>query len=375
MAPARSDTRTFRPGLVPGIVCLAIAAFGGPLAPAHALAGGNDLRSIASDIAHHHALPRVEALASATAALDRSIATYCDERGAGTSGTVHEAFGAALAAWMGVEHLRFGPLAEDDRYWRIQFWPDKHGQGARQLRKLLSDPSQPVPDATAIGEASAAIQGLPALERLLFGDGSAPAAADDTDRVCLLMTAIGDNLAAMAEAALNDWRALAAELDSGTGTRAGEFLASAFRAFADQLEFIADLKLDRPLGKSEEAARPRQAQNWRSSMALANIEANLAALDELYGGNAEAGSHGLAAVLDTQGPEGDYRTAIGEGLRYGATFLRERPMDMASAVHDQEQRDSLAFLALHIRQMRDMALAHLAPALGVAAGFNAMDGD
>ena len=72
---------------------------------------------------------------------DQSLVSYSaiDGTQLGTVGMVSpDAIGpmversqAAFDAWMGVQHLRFGPSEVDGRSLSIAFWPDPKGSGAR----------------------------------------------------------------------------------------------------------------------------------------------------------------------------------------------------------------------------------------------------
>ena len=72
-----------------------------------------------------------------------------------------------------VDFLRFGPMAQDGRYERFAFFPDVHGTGARQIRGFLVSQDEALLKPGALARQSAAVQGLPALESLLFSGKAA----------------------------------------------------------------------------------------------------------------------------------------------------------------------------------------------------------
>ena len=80
-----------------------------------------------------------------------------------------------------VDFLRFGPMAQEGRYERFAFFPDVHGTGARQLRRFLATEDEALLKPGALREQSAAVQGLPALESLLFSGSKALLDAEDAE--------------------------------------------------------------------------------------------------------------------------------------------------------------------------------------------------
>ena len=83
-----------------------------------------------------------------------------------------QAFAATVAAWSKVEILRFGPVTEDHRYERLFYWPDPKGIGLRQVQEALAKQDESVTLPDELAGKSVALQGLPALEYLLYGDGA-----------------------------------------------------------------------------------------------------------------------------------------------------------------------------------------------------------
>src|SRR3546814_19685235 len=109
-----------------------------------------------------------------------------------------------MDAWMAVQHLRFGPSLLFLRVDRVEFWPDKRGTVGRHLAQLLSD-HDPQPLAPRVfAHGSVAVQGFPALERLLYE-------SDDvvwmTSFGCAVPCAIGGHLERIGAGLLEDWPA------------------------------------------------------------------------------------------------------------------------------------------------------------------------
>ena len=200
-----------------------------------------------------HILPGYAAFADTTAKLAETATETCD------SALLEPLFNSAFDAWMGVQHLNFGPVEEQGRRLAIQYWPDPKGSGAKaQMALLTGDPAKLAPDAFA--QQSVAARGLMALERLLYPVEPLPADP------CPLIRATATDLAATAAAVNDRWTGGYADTLLTAG-KAGNttFLTSPevrqvlFTQLASGLEFLADNRIARPLGTFD-APHPERAE-------------------------------------------------------------------------------------------------------------------
>ena len=114
---------------------------------------------------------------------------------------------ATIRAWADVDFLRFGPMAQDGRYERFAFFPDVHGTGARQIRGFLVSQDEKLLKPGALAGQSAAVQGLPALESLLFsGKAALLQPAPPEPFRCALAVAVAKNMQTIADDALAGWQ-------------------------------------------------------------------------------------------------------------------------------------------------------------------------
>ncbi|WP_170984598.1 imelysin family protein [Rhodoligotrophos defluvii] len=339
---------------------------------------------LAKGLVAEHAAPGYRSFAAESAKLAAATAELCGAPNPRRLEAVRQAFTAALTAWQRVQHIRFGPVMQDDRYYRIEYWPDKHGQGEKQLRKLLGPGGLAGFDLNRIAQASVAIQGFPALERVLYGDAAEGLAdtAPESAPACNLALAIARNLAAMAKGTAEAWqRDYVAPAASLTDAQARAIVTDFYRAFVEQLEVLRDLKLGAPMGKSPESARPKSAETWRSHMAERNLETNLRALADLFSGPKAGAVPGLAAAIDPKaktangGPAADLRKAAAEGLTYAAEFVAGHPQLLGEPLESEAGWKAADFLKLHLAGVRDHAVEVLGAALDASLGFNSRDGD
>lgn len=102
-------------------------------------------------------LPTYSRWVEADQALASSALAYC--QGKEDLAKARDAFHAAQKAWAELQPLLIGPLAEGNRAWQVQFWPDKKDLVGRQVEQLLKN--NPQVDAAALAKASVVVQGSP----------------------------------------------------------------------------------------------------------------------------------------------------------------------------------------------------------------------
>ncbi len=313
----------------------------------------------------HHAAPRFEQLHEATGVMGAAVSGFCAQPGADGLKRSREAFRRAYLAWMAVQHIKFGPSLRDDANFKLQFWPDKHGRTGRQLNGLLLSDA-PIPDASALGGLSAAVQGFPALERLLFEADAAGFFGATGARRCALAISIAQNMGALTATLAADWR-------SSMPKDPADFLKRAYRNYLEMFAVIADLKLKRPLGKSLKGVRPKRAEAWRSGLSFAAIARNLGALGAVFEG--ESDWPGLRTALDEDPETVELADSLAQQIIYGAEVSAARSDTLAEAVTTEDGRRFLEFLVVHVEQLKDTSIELLARPLGISEGFNALDGD
>lgn len=114
-----------------------------------------------AEVIDAHILPGYAAFAEAASTLN-DAASDC------TAETIRPAWNDAFDAWIGVSHLRFGPVEQEGRSVVVAFWPDERGATPKALAALIGDedPIIAIPEGTA--QISVAARGLFALEYLLY---------------------------------------------------------------------------------------------------------------------------------------------------------------------------------------------------------------
>jgi predicted lipoprotein len=297
-----------------------------------------------------HILPSYAAFATATQSLADTAAADC------SADALRPAFNAAYDAWLGVEHLRFGPVMEDGQNLAILFWPDPKGSGAKAQRALLLGDAAQL-QTTTFAQQSVAARGLAGLERLLYPKTDLPADP------CALIRATATDLAATAQRVDQAWIASYAQtvLTAGqqgntTYLHPSEARQAMFTAIISGLAFDLDARLARPLG-SFDAPHPERAEAVASGRSLTNLRLSLRA---------------LRTMVTTLTPDAALTLAAFDRALHQADLLDD---PVLAGVADPQGRLKVEILHQRIAALRDIAVTELGTALKVGKGFNAADGD
>lgn len=322
----------------------------------------------------NHVIPRYQQLAEATADLDQRIADFCRARDADGLDSIRKGYHRAMDAWQGIQHIRFGPVAFYLRHHRFQLWPDKRGTGAKQLRQVLAAEDAALLTPERFRQASVAIQGLSALERLLF-DAEADAFFNENGPGyrCRLSEAIATNLATMSRRIVEEWKGGELHFREAIRTApegndhfysAREVTGRLLNDLHTQLQVIVDLKLGRPLGQGSGRLYPRRAESWRSRRSLENVALNLASAQALYqtAFRPLIGEPAIAEAIEVAFAETQTAARAIEPSLYEIT---------AAAKH----RAGLERLQRAAVVLQRTIAEQLSTAIGVPLGFNGLDGD
>ena len=303
-------------------------------------------------------LPRFAAFSEATAALEDAAAADCLAQ----SPSLRAAWNTAFDAWIPASSFRIGPLEQEGRGLAIAFWPDPKGATDRALAALLAGDGAPLASGESYAEVSVAARGLYALEAMLYDPAFNTYTA--TDPGCALTRAAAADLAALAAEVEAGWRTDFAPLLQTAGTPGNtRFLSqhearqAIFTQLVTQLGFDAEVRLGRPLG-SITRPRPLRAESRAAGRSLHNVILSLAA------------NRALAEALT----DGDTEYLF-EYFDYAQGVASKLDDPIFAGVDTPTGRLKVQELKTAIERVHDAASAELAAELGVAAGFNALDGD
>lgn len=317
-------------------------------------------------------LPAYNSWQEADRQLALSTAAFC-AAGADLP-AARQAFLGAQSAWAGLQPLLLGPLAEGNRTWQIQFWPDKKNLVRRQVENLID--SKPRLTQADLEKASVVVQGLTAYEYILFDPNLDLTQEPQKNRYCPLLEAIGKHQQALAASIVGEWQGdtgMAAQLKTFPNERytdANEAMAELLRAQVTALDGLKK-KLGAPLGRqSKGTAQPYQAEAWRSAASLSNIASALASAELLWHGSNQDGIQALLGK-DQQG----LVTNIDAAFQESRQRLAALQQPLGELLADEAGRRQLDELYDSLNRLHRLQESELAKALGVQIGFNAHDGD
>src|SRR5262245_291423 len=365
------------------------------MAGAVALAAGNaaaqtappptfDHDGLAKQALELHIRPLYADLVSTADRLRRTLETACQHRDGEGPDAIKTAFRDLLLAWSRTEHLRFGPVVDANRFERVMYWPDRQRIGERQVAQILSKGDPAALTVEGLAKKSAAVQGVGALEIVLYGKHSDALLSDTPSArfACAYATVVASNIGQIAREIMAEWaddgRFAALWLKPGeqnpvyrTSTDTTIELLKAFRA---AIYNPRDLKLLPSLGLKRVAVRGQLAPKSRppyelSGLGLAAMIANIEGALHLYANG------GLAERLAVVEPA--TAKLAQSNLESAISGMRELEPVGAAAFSEQARVDKLALVIDPLAFVLSEGASTLAEVAGVGAlvlGFTD-DGD
>ncbi|GAA4125940.1 imelysin family protein [Aminobacter aganoensis] len=319
--------------------------------------------------------PAYGRLIGATETLGKSMDTLCTAPSDGNLDAARQQFSKTTATWSEVEIIRFGPITEQNRLERILFWPDRKGTGLKQVQAALANKDATATDATRLARKSVAMQGLGALEFVLFGTGADELAGAEGAYRCAYGKAISGNIGTIAsdvEAAWRDDKGFAAQwthpdAENPLYRNATEAITELLEVYVNGLELVRDVRVNGFLGEDATSDKPKQALYWRSQGTPAALGGNIAGMKALF----DASQFGSLLPDDFQwvAQSIDFEFANAQNAAAAVTG----PID--AALSDAEKRGKLNYFGVVTSGLSELFGTRLAGALGLTAGFSSLDGD
>ncbi|MEM7216328.1 MAG: imelysin family protein [Pseudomonadota bacterium] len=318
--------------------------------------------------------PGYEAFGNSTSEMSETVERLCKAPGQETLQSARAAFTATAKSWADIELIRFGPISRENRFERILFYPDRKSTGLKQVQRILAKQDDSATDLNRITGKSVAVQGLGALEFLLFGTGSEMLVSGDKFR-CSYAATVSQNLAKIASILIDGWQA------NGDATKTWtvpgpdnpvlrspkEAVNELLGTLVHGLESIRDLRIGAFLRKETSKDRPRVAIFRRSENTMTMIAANIAAIKRLL---LQSGAQSLLSPED--GPIFDNIIFELENAERVANAI---PEPLGNSITEPEHRDRLVYLRTSVGFAIGMLDQDFAAAAGLSSGFSFSDGD
>ncbi len=332
----------------------------------------------AEKLVHRHILPSYRNLAASADGMVEALKNFCAMPDGGTKAGVDKSFRALALAWARIEHIRFGPVTADNIYDKIHFWPDRKGIGRRQIERAVKSADRDVLDRRQLRKKSAAMQGIGALEHLLYGraaDRLAAGSAEGSFR-CRFALAIAGNVSAMAgNEILPPWsgnKGFAAHfLHPGPNNPVylteKELFTEIVKTYLNGLYIVRDVRLAGPLGMKPGRKKKSRAAHEKSGLSMLALRANIEGLRKFFL------SSGLAAWIAALEPGLD-RSVLAE-LDLAIAHANAIPLSLENAVARPAFKSKLISMGFPLKNARDQVLQTLTKHTDLPLGINALDGD
>lgn len=362
-----------------------LAAFPAMIGPRSAAAETRDVApktqaEFVRDAVDGFILPRIATFKARTETLAAAVADLCEAgaRAAAVREAAEAAFVETVGAWAPLDLIRFGPAARNHRLERILFWPDPRATAERQLNALLAARKPELLEPGALASQSVAVQGLTALEALIFNDKAPLGSGDDAAARyrCGMARAIATGIDTVAGEIQSGWTGddgyRAKILNPGPGNRLYRDTSESAREIAKALVTGFDLVRDRiavPELNAISRDPPRRARLpfERAKATGVFVVATIGALRDLY----DISAFGARVGPDKAWMVG-FLAAGWNGLITEAQRLDEvRAGDIASKDHLHVVRK----LRFDVTSIRQIVVRELAANAGIILGFNELDGD
>jgi len=329
------------------------------------------------DLVDNVIVPGYTFLFESTMSFNSQIRQFCSYDANLTVADLRLGYHDVMDKWQALQWLKTGPGETLLRNHRFQMWPDKHGTGARQTRKILIEKDTAVFEPKRFATGSVAVQGLPIVERLLF-DTSETAQplrgmnkqVDSLDFRCLFLQTVSQNLVQIAGELEAEWKG-AYRTAIQTPGEANDYYESPRAATANflslistQLIFMVDNKLKSPLGllKKNQKVRYKKSESWRSERSIRNIKLNLSALHAAFVSN-------LDPLITDDGRKRYYQTI----WREVELVFSQLPDSIVDSI--DEQHEKLLEATENLSMLQQVITQELSAELELPLGFNGLDGD
>ncbi|SOC44356.1 hypothetical protein SAMN05892877_112170 [Rhizobium subbaraonis] len=319
--------------------------------------------------------PGYRDLSTSATRLSQAVAAYCAAPSPDTRAAAHAAFDDTVAKWSFIEIVRDGPVLQQNRFERILFYPDRKSTGLKQVQSLLAKADEKDTDAAALPGKSVAVQGLGALEYVLYGTGSDALDTGKDSFRCRFGAAVAENIAATANALSAEWEKPDGVQkdwkhpgpDNPVFRDGKEAITALLGVLVHGAETIRDQRIESFYKGEDTPPRPKSAVYWRSGNTWKSIEGNLDGLNTLFRRS------GMEELLDPG------EASIAGSVEFVMKSLeRTAPKidsDIEKAVTEPTERKKIDFLIINARDLVLRLSNDFGGAIGLGAGFSFSDGD
>lgn len=312
-------------------------------------------QEISLKVVQDYVIPAYEELALHAGLQQKVWQTTCDPA------PLKQAYQASSDAWAKVQHLNFGPITLLLRRDRLYHWPERRNATGKGVDKLLADQNSDKLSGSEFANTSVAVQGFPALERLLYSDRLKGGYG------CQLGRAIADNIAQIARETAKEWQETLVYIEKAEAhpfyfETMDEVAIRLYTEYLTGFQMITDQKLALPLGTKISKANGKRAEGWRAQRSTLNLQQSVLGLEAM----ARPFLHFLSK---------DSQLSANETLAYFRDAAMDLPVSIKEAVGDEAKRAQLLAFKDVAKKTRLVIMDLLTKEIDLSVGFNSLDGD
>ena len=332
-----------------------------------------------TDLSDNHILPSYQSLQDKAQALNKETTDFCAQASQNISELeqVQNSWRELSLSWQTIQWLKVGPVLDDNRIFRLHFFPDNDAKVASFISDKLHS-NEEINEAF-IAKQPVFGQGLPAMEQLLFSDGNQTSllTADDKAKRCELLQAISANVATISAEVNNGWQVnqgnYQSQLTQGSGDFSGkkDAVEELVTNWLEQIERVKDEKMLIPLAL-EAPGIPSIVEQLYSGESLNSIKANIDTFRVIYtAGNGRGFDDVLNDFLDQKNINTEMLAAIDAAIVASKALDRE----YETLLKTEDGRAKITATIDSLRLVRDLLTADFVQATDINIGFNSNDGD
>jgi predicted lipoprotein len=330
------------------------------------------------DLGNNYILPSYQVLADRAGEMNDHASVFCAQTNPNTEGLtgLQNAWRKLNQSWQTIQWVKVGPIVDDNRLFRVHYWPDSKGSVGSGVDKLLSLNETITEDIVA--NQSVGAQGIPAIENLLFTKQSTSLLnAPDKAKRCEALMAISSNVLSIGIDLVIEWRPadgnFIAQLTEGTGEFSSkkDAVEELVTNWLEQIERVKDEKMLVPLGDNAPGF-PDIVEQSLSAESIASIKTNVATFKAIY----TAGEgHGFDDILITHFDQQNIATEMLSAIDNAIASANALDDNYIAQLNDEAGRIKITETISNLRLLRDILTADFVQATDINIGFNSNDGD
>ncbi|WP_062268420.1 imelysin family protein [Endozoicomonas arenosclerae] len=299
------------------------------------------------------------AMQRSAVALNHTAERFCSSPVEENYLSLRQGWRQAMSAWQSVEAVSQLYLEENMEGWRFQFWPDKKNLTGRKIEALLKKSVS-----SDLREESVIVQGLSALEYLLFDPTNGQRILLGEENRCRLLKVVSNTLVLNAGDLKDRWQANGAFYNEYFSSEPEKQVTVPVLVLnsLDVLSSRLIREVGLPMGKQK--VNHYLAESWRSKQSLENIQQSLT-----------TGLKMTQFVLtgSLSGQERAIWQGLAEDIAQFNQDMEPLPASIPGLVEEQG-RDRLVALHRDLSELRG-GVRKASVALKIPLGFNTNDGD